>query len=113
MTTRINHQWRLAARPVGMISESAFKWSEEPVQSPGENQVLVRNLYLSLDPANRGWLREEGSYMPPIPLGAVMAGGTVGVVEESRHPNFQPGENVQGFLGWQEYAVADGATLNK
>jgi NADPH-dependent curcumin reductase len=113
MAPRINHQWRLAARPAGMISESDFKWGEEPVQSPGENQVLVRNLYLSLDPANRGWMREEGSYMAPIPLGAVMAGTTIGVVEESRHPNFQPGENVQGFLGWQEYAVADGATLNK
>lgn len=113
MTTRINHQWCLAARPVGMIKESDFQWAEEAVPPPGDNQVLVRNLYLSLDPANRGWVREEGSYMPPIPLGAVMSGGTVGVVEESRHPGFQPGDNVQGFLGWQEYAVASGATLNK
>jgi NADPH-dependent curcumin reductase CurA len=113
MASRINHQWRLAARPVGMISESDFKWSEEPVQSPGENQVLVRNLYISLDPASRDWVREEPSYMPPIPLDAVMAGSTVGVVEESRHPEFQPGDNVQGFLGWQEYAIAKGAALTK
>jgi NADPH-dependent curcumin reductase CurA len=113
MATKINHQWRLAARPVGMIKESDFNWSEEDIPAPKENQVLVRNLYLSLDPANRGWVQEEGSYMAPIPLGAVMAGGTIGVVEESRHPNFQPGENVQGFLGWQEYAAADGSTLNK
>ncbi|MBO0798446.1 MAG: NADP-dependent oxidoreductase [Blastocatellia bacterium] len=113
MTDRINHQWRLAARPDGMIRESDFVWSEEPVGSPGDNQVIVRNLYLSLDPANRAWVREEGSYMPPIPLGDVMHGPTVGVVEESRHPNYKPGDKVQGVLGWQEYAVADGAMLGK
>ncbi len=113
MTAKINHQWRLVARPEGMLKESDFKWTEEQVKSPGENQVLVHNLYLSLDPANRGWVREEGSYMAPIPLGAVMLGGTVGVVEESNHPNFRPGDHVSGLLGWQEYAVADGATLSK
>ncbi len=113
MTTRINHQWRLVARPVGMIKDSDFQWAEEPVPELQENQVLVRSHYLSLDPANRGWMREEGSYMAPIPLGSVMLGGVTGLVEESRHPNFQPGDNVQGFLGWQEYAVADGATLTK
>jgi NADPH-dependent curcumin reductase len=113
MAERINHQWRLVARPVGMFKESDFKWTEEPVPSPGPNQVLVRNLYLSLDPANRGWVREEGSYMEPVSLDSVMRGGVVGVVEESRHPNFQPGDNVQGLLGWQEYALSDGAGVSK
>jgi NADPH-dependent curcumin reductase len=113
MAERVNHQWRLVARPVGMLKESDFKWTEEPVPSPGENQVLVRNLYLSLDPANRGWVREEGSYMEPISLGSVMRGLTVGVVEESRHPNFRPGDHVQGLLGWQEYVLSDAASLNK
>jgi NADPH-dependent curcumin reductase len=113
MAERINHQWRLIARPVGMIKESDFEWTQEPVPSPGENQVLVRILYLSLDPANRGWVREEGSYMEPIPLGSVMRGITIGVVEESRHPGFNQGDNVQGFLGWQEYALAEGSTLRK
>jgi NADPH-dependent curcumin reductase CurA len=113
MAERINHQWRLVARPVGMFKESDFKWTEEPVPSPGPNQVLVRNLYLSLDPANRGWVREEGSYMEPVSLGSVMRGGVVGVVEESRHPNFQPGDHVQGLLGWQEYALSDGAGVSK
>jgi NADPH-dependent curcumin reductase CurA len=113
MTTIINHQWRLAARPVGMIKESDFQWAEEPVQSLNENQVLIHNHYLSLDPANRGWVREEGSYMAPIPLGSVMVGGTVGVVEESRHPKFQKGDQVSGLLGWQEYSISDGAGLNK
>jgi len=113
MTQRINYQWRLAARPVGNLKESDFQWAEEPVPELQDGQVLVRNLYLSLDPANRGWVREEGSYMAPIPLGSVMLGGTVGVIEESRNPNFQVGDNVQGLLGWQEYAVTDGAGLNK
>lgn len=113
MAQRINHQWRLAARPVGKIKESDFQWAEEPVAELKDGQVLIRNLYLSLDPANRGWVREEGSYMAPIPLGSVMLGGAVGVVEESRNPNFQAGDNVQGLLGWQEYAVSDGAGLNK
>jgi len=113
MAQRTNHQWRLAARPVGMIKEADYQWAEEPVPELQDGQVLIRNLYLSLDPANRAWVREEGSYMAPIPLGSVMPGIAVGVVEESRNPNFQAGDNVQGFLGWQEYAVSDGAGLNK
>ena len=113
MAPRINHQWRLAARPVGNLKESDFQWAEEPVPKLKDGQILMRNLYLSLDPANRGWVREEGSYMAPIPLGAVMLGGTVGVVEESCNPNFQAGENVRGLLGWQEYVVTDGVGLSK
>jgi NADPH-dependent curcumin reductase CurA len=113
MTQRINHQWRLAARPEGMIKESDFKWAEEPVPELKDGQVLVKIRYLSLDPANRGWVREEGSYMAPIQIGSVMLGGTVGVVEESRNLDFAAGDNVQGFLGWQEYAISDGTNLNK
>ena len=113
MAERINHQWRLISRPVGRLKESDFQWTEEPVPALQDNQVLVRNLYLSLDPANRGWVNEGGSYKAEIPLGAVMEGGAVGVVEESRHPNFQAGDNVQGMLGWQEYAALNGATLSK
>lgn len=113
MAEHINHQWRLAARPVGRLKESDFQWTEEPVPVLQDNQVLVRNLYLSLDPANRGWVNEGGSYKAEIPLGAVMEGGAVGVVAESRHPNFQVGDNVQGMLGWQEYAALDGAAVNK
>ena len=63
MSQRINHQWRLVARPVGMIKETDFQWTEEPLPELQDGQVLIRNLYLSLDPANRGWVREEGSYM--------------------------------------------------
>jgi len=113
MTERLNHTWRLDSRPVGRLSESNFKWTEEPVPDLKENEVLVKTLYLSLDPANRGWTNEGGSYRDEIPLGAVMEGGGIGVVEESRHPGFQPGDNVQGMLGWQEYAVFNGAAINK
>jgi NADPH-dependent curcumin reductase CurA len=113
MTQSTNHQWRLAARPVGKIKESDFRWVEEAIPAVGENEVLVKHLYLSLDPANRGWVREGGSYMAEIPLGGVMPGGVLGVVKESRHAGFKPGDHVQGFLGWQEYSATDGRALNK
>ena len=102
MTERINHQWRLTSRPVGSLTEANFQWAEVPVPALQENQVLVQNQYLSLDPANRGWVREGGSYRAEIPLGAVMEGGGVGTVIESQHPNFQAGDLVQGMFGWQE-----------
>ncbi|MGE0103843.1 MAG: NADP-dependent oxidoreductase [Blastocatellales bacterium] len=109
----VNHTWRLDSRPVGRLTEANFKWTEEPVPELRENEVLVKTLYLSLDPANRGWTNEGGSYRDEIPLGAVMEGGGIGVVEESRHPGFQPGDHIQGMLGWQEYAVLNGAAINK
>lgn len=109
----LNHAWRLVSRPVGRLDETNFNWTEEPVPDLKENEVLVKTLYLSLDPANRGWTNEGGSYRDEIPLGAVMEGGGIGVVEGSRHPGFQPGDNVQGMLSWQEYAVLNGAAINK
>jgi NADPH-dependent curcumin reductase CurA len=109
MTT--NRQWRLAARPEGFIKDSDFKWTEEPAPSPSEGEVLVHNLYLSLDPTNRGWMNEEATYLPPVGIGDVMRGITIGVVEKSRNPNFPEGRHVQGLLGWQEYATSNGAGL--
>ncbi len=111
MAAKMNRQWRLAARPVGLIKESDFNWVEEPVPDLKEGQILVHNLYLSLDPTNRGWVNETASYLPPVGIGEVMRGITLGVVEESRHPNFKEGDYVQGLLGWQEYAVSDGNGL--
>jgi NADPH-dependent curcumin reductase CurA len=110
---RTNHQWLLAARPEGMLKESDFRWIEATVADTGEGQVLVRTVYLSLDPTNRVWMNEADSYMPAIPLGEVMRGRAIGVVEESRHCDFQPGDLVTGLLGWQEYAVMPGRALNK
>jgi len=107
----MNRLWRLAARPVGLIRESDFTWCQEPLPAPVEGQVLIRNIYLSLDPGNRGWLREGKSYMPPVAVGEVMRGITIGRVEQSLHPDFKMGDLVQGILGWQEYALSDGTGL--
>jgi NADPH-dependent curcumin reductase CurA len=104
MTTRVNRQWRLATRPAGMIEDANFKWAEEPAPSAGNGQILVRNLYLSLDPTQRGWLARD-TYMPAVPIGDVVRSGGVGRVEESRDPEFAVGDLVQGLVGWQDYVV--------
>ena len=113
MTNRMNRQWRLTARPVGTFKESDFEWAEEPVQALKEGELLVHTQYLSLDPTNRGWANEVDTYLPAVKLGDVMRGGAIGVVEESRNPNFKAGDLVSGLLGWQEYAVTDGTGLTK
>jgi NADPH-dependent curcumin reductase CurA len=110
MPAKTNRQWRLAARPTGLFKESDFKLTEEPVPDPGEGQVLVRNLYLSLDPTNRVWASMD-TYLPAVAIGQVMRGIGIGAVEKSRHPKFQEGDIVQGMLGWQQYALSDGAGL--
>ena len=108
----MNHQWVLVSRPEGLPKASDFAWREEPVPVPGEGEVLVRAIYLSLDPAMRGWMAKD-SYVPAVPLGTVMRGGAVGVVEASNHAGFALGDQVQGILGWQEYAVVPGTALLK
>ena len=111
MTAKVNRQWRLAARPVGLVKESDFEWREEPVPTPGEGELLVHNLYLSLDPTNRGWMNQTATYLRPAAIGEVMRGITLGVVEQSRHAQFPEGALVQGTLGWQDYALTNGAGL--
>jgi len=113
MKTKINKQWRLVARPIGLIKESDFEWREEPVPSLGDGDVLVRNIYLSLDPTNRGWVRDVKSYSPPVAIGEVMRVLAIGVVEQSRNAAFQLGDIVQGLLGWQEYALTNGADITQ
>jgi NADPH-dependent curcumin reductase CurA len=113
MSAKTNRQWRLASRPQGMVKRSDFQWCEEPVSSISPNQVLVRNIYLSMDPAQRVWVRSEETMMPRVAIGELMRGITIGVVEESRHPGYQEGEIVQGLLGWQDFAVSDGSDLTK
>jgi NADPH-dependent curcumin reductase len=113
MTIKVNRQWCLATRPVGAIAESNFEWKQEPVPTLEEGQILVRNIYLSLDPTNRGWLNEGDNYLPPVAIGEVMRSFGIGVVERSRNAKFPEGTLVQGFLGWQDYAIADGTNLNR
>ncbi len=113
MTPDTNLQIRLAARPKGLPRESDFQLVEEPVPQPGDGQVLVRNVLLSLDPAMRGWMNDVRSYVPPIGIGEVMRGLTVGKVVESRLPGFAAGDLVSGIFGWQRYAVARAKELSR
>jgi hypothetical protein len=103
----------LAARPVGYPRESDFRLVEAAVPEPGAGEFLVRVVYLSLDPYMRGRMSDARSYVPPVALGDVMEGGTVGEVVRSSHPGFAVGDIVEGRLGWQEYAVSAGKGVRK
>ncbi len=109
----VNHQFRLAARPVGLPKPSDWDYTEEPVAEPGDGEVLIRVLYISLDPAMRGWMNEGRSYIAPVGVGEVMRALVAGEVIASNHPELEPGDHVTGPLGVQEYAVAHGSTLIK
>lgn len=113
MSARMNAQWRLAARPQGEIKDSDFSWHEEAVPALEDGQVLVRSVYLSIDPTNRIWMSDMKQYMAPVGLGEVMRGKIHGVVEESRHPDFAAGDIVFGLGGWQRYAVMAASDLFK
>ncbi|MEO8165506.1 MAG: NADP-dependent oxidoreductase, partial [Betaproteobacteria bacterium] len=108
-----NQQVVLASRPEGPVTEKNFRLIEGAVPTPGEGEVLVRNLYLSLDPYMRMRMDAGKSYAPAVELGEVMVGGTVGEVVESKDARFSPGEFVSGRLGWQLYAVAAASALRK
>ena len=109
----VNHQFRLAARPVGLPKPSDWEYTEEPVPEPGEGEVLVKVLYLSLDPAMRGWMSDARSYIAPVGIGETMRAGGVGEVLVSNHPDVAPGDLVTGLLGVQEYTVAQGNAVTK
>jgi hypothetical protein len=113
MSAVANHAWTLVARPEGAFKPGDFRWIEETIEDVPDGHVLVRQIYLSLDPASRGWAGASPTYLPPVPLGSVMRGFGLGVVEESRHPDLKPGDYVQGMLGWQTHAVADGRTVRR
>src|SRR5437868_11757744 len=109
----INHQFRLAARPVGPPKRSDWSFVEEPVREPGDGELLIKILYISLDPAMRGWIREGKSYIAPVEIGAVMRAGAVGQVIASKNPKFAVGDYVVGMLCVQECAISDGKGLSK
>src|SRR5262245_15352228 len=108
-----NLEVRLASRPTGWVTEDNFAIVESELPAVGEGQLLVKNLWLSLDPYMRGRMNDIKSYAPKVELGQVMVGGTVGEVVESRHPKLAVGEFVVGSLGWQKFAVSDGRGLMK
>jgi NADPH-dependent curcumin reductase len=108
----VNRRITLAAHPRGLPGAQDFRLDTQPVPSPEEGQVLLRTLYLSLDPYMRNLMDETGpGYAPPVPLGAPMVGGTVSRVVATRHARFQAGELVLANAGWQDYALSNGDDL--
>src|SRR5271169_1207392 len=108
-----NKQITLAARPKGLPKESDFKLTQSPVPEPETGQMLVRMLYISVDPYMRGRMNDAKSYSPPVQIGEVMGGGAVGEVAASKNARFQVGDTVEGFFGWQQYAISDGEGVRK
>ncbi len=129
----VNRQWLLASRPRGTVAETDFSYHEAPCPEIGGGQLLVRTLYVSVDPGLRGWLTRSPEYLSqaidlyldaifvtrgqmtvppeynaPLPIGSVMCGAGLGQVVESRHPEFAVGDFVSGLLGWQDYCASDG-----
>jgi hypothetical protein len=113
MSNRVNRQWRLKSRPTGLIKPDNFEFVSEAILEPVEAQLLIRNVYLSLDPAMRGWMVDRPSYVPPVQIGEVMRGLAVGIVEKSNHPKFSAGDRVQGMFGWQDYLLSNGEAVTK
>jgi len=111
--SNINRQITLASRPVGYPKVSDFKLVESPIPTPKAGEILVRAIYLSLDPYQRGRMSDAPSYARPVQIGEVMTGEIVGKVMVSQHPEFKEGDIVAGLLGWQEYAVSDGTGVRK
>ena len=109
----MNQQILLAQRPDGFPKTSDFRLVTSPIPTPAAGEILVRTLYLSLDPYMRGRMNDRESYAPPVQLGEVMVGGLVGQVAASQHPQFRPGDFVEGYLGWQTHALSDGQGLRK
>jgi hypothetical protein len=108
-----NRKFTLASRPVGMPKLSDFKLVEEPVRAVGDGELLVKALYLSVDPYMRGRMSEAKSYAAPVAIGGTLVGGVVGQVVESKNAKFKAGDIVQGEFGWQEYVVSDGKGVRK
>jgi NADPH-dependent curcumin reductase CurA len=107
MPAILNRQFLLAQRPVGLPSRDTFSYVETPLGKPGPGQVLVKNAYLSLDPAMRGWMNDAKSYIPPVGIGEVMRALGVGEVIASQHPGFAVGDHVNGALGVQDYFLGE------
>jgi hypothetical protein len=107
----INRRIVLNSRPRGAPTAADFRFETDPVPKPGPGQVLLRTLYLSLDPYMRGRMSDGPSYAAPVLIGDVMVGGTVSRVEVSRHGDFNVGELVLGYAGWQDYALSNGTGL--
>jgi NADPH-dependent curcumin reductase CurA len=108
-----NRRFVLAKRPQGMPTREDLHLEEVTVPTPGKGEVLLRTLFLSLDPYMRGRMSDAKSYSAPIGIGEVIVGGTVSRVESSQHPDYQPGDLVLADSGWQDYSISNGEGLRK
>ena len=111
--TPINRQVRLKSRPVGIPQIQHFEIRTEPLPVPGPAQVLVRNHYLAVEPAMRGWVNAVGNYSEPVAIGAVMRSFAAGRVEASRDTEVLVGTLVTGLFGWQDYAVVERSAIQR
>lgn len=105
----MNKQLKLSKRPVGLPGADTWTLEKNEIPSPQEGEVLIRQHYISLDPAMRGWMNDTRSYIPPIQIGEVMRAGSIGEVVESKHPNFKAGDVLSGWGGVQQYVTSNGA----
>src|SRR5215216_1108986 len=108
-----NKEIRLASRPAGTPALENFQFADTEVLQPSDGEVLVRILYISVDPYLRGRMREGSSYIEPFQVGQVIKSAAVGEIVESRSPNFKPGDVITGMCGWRLYDVAKAETLMK
>lgn len=108
-----NRRVLLASRPHGAPTEANFRFDTQPVPAPDDGEVLLRTVYLSLDPYMRGRMSDAPSYVEPFAVDDVLGGGTVAIVEQSKHADYHPGDWVVSQSGWQDYALSDGKGLVK
>ena len=113
MAPQNNQQVRLASRPSGWVSLDNFEFTEAPVAEPAAGQVLVRNIYMSVDPYMRGRMNDVKSYIPPFKIGDVLQATVVGQVVASAHEGYAEGDYVMGMLGWEQLSLCDGRQLRK
>ena len=113
MSELTNRQIRLASRPSGWVTEDNFTLTEEALPAAGDGQLLVRNIFMSVDPYMRGRMNDRKSYVPPFQIGEVLQAGAVGQVVASNHADYAEGDYVVGMLGWENYSISDGTELRK
>ncbi|MFZ0953192.1 MAG: NADP-dependent oxidoreductase [Candidatus Sulfotelmatobacter sp.] len=107
----VNHRFTLASRPVGVPKRTDWAYEEETVRELHEGELLIRVLFISLDPAMRGWMNQSRSYVPPVGIGEVMRAVALGRVVASKNPKFAVGKHVSGTFGVQEYFISEGKGL--
>ncbi len=111
MPAPLNRQVRLVCRPAGLPGAADFEIAQSPAGEPGPGQIRVRNIYLSVEPAMRGWVNAVANYAEPVALGAVMRSFTAGRIDASNDSRYPVGTMVTGIFGWQDYAVADASAI--